>query len=98
MNRILLIVALVLLAFGAESAQAAYPDKPIQLIVPYPPGGLTDAMARAVAKPLSERLQQPVVVQNIPGAGGNIGASKAAKSPGDGYTLYIGNNATVGLN
>ncbi len=85
-------------AFAIAGAHAAYPDKPLQFIVPYPPGGLTDALARAVAKPLSDRLQQPIVIQNVAGGGGNIGAAKAAKSPPDGYTLYIGNNATVGLN
>ena len=77
---------------------AAYPDKPLQFIVPYPPGGFTDAIARAVTKPLSERLQQSIVVVNLPGGGGNIAAAKAAKSPADGYTLYIGNNATITLN
>jgi tripartite-type tricarboxylate transporter receptor subunit TctC len=82
----------------AMPAHAAWPDKPIQLIVAYPPGGLTDALARAIAKPLSERLKQPVVVQNVAGGGGNIGAAKAAKSAPDGYTIYLGNNATVGLN
>ena len=85
-------------ACAATLASAAWPEKPLQLIVPYPPGGLTDALARAVAKPLGERLKQPVVVQNVAGGGGNIGAAKAAKSPPDGYTIYIGNNATVGLN
>ncbi len=91
-------VFIVACACAATLAQAAWPDKPLQLIVPYPPGGLTDALARAIAKPLSERLKQPVVVQNVPGGGGNIGAAKAAKSAPDGYTIYIGNNATVGLN
>lgn len=86
------------LAAAATFAFAAYPDKPLQLIVPYTPGGFTDAIARAVAKPLSDRLQQPVVVNNLPGGGGNIAAAKAAKSPADGYTLYIGNNATITLN
>ena len=85
-------------ACAATLASAAWPEKPLQLIVPYPPGGLTDALARAVAKPLGERLKQSVVVQNVAGGGGNIGAAKAAKSPPDGYTIYIGNNATVGLN
>ena len=80
------------------SAHAAWPDKPLQIIVAYPPGGLTDALARAIAKPLSERLKQPVLVQNVAGGGGNIGAARAAKSAPDGYTLYLGNNATVGLN
>ena len=85
-------------ACAATLAHAVWPEKPLQLIVPYPPGGLTDALARAIAKPLGERLKQPVVVQNVAGGGGNIGAAKAAKSPPDGYTIYIGNNATVGLN
>ena len=92
------LIGALVLAISASTACAAYPDKPLQFIVPYPPGGLTDALARAVAKPLSDRLQQPVIIQNVPGGGGNIGAAKAAKSPPDGYTLYIGNNATVGLN
>ena len=85
-------------ALPGAPAHAAWPEKPLQLIVAYPPGGLTDALARAIAKPLSERLKQPVVVQNVPGGGGNIGAARAAKSAPDGYTMYIGNNATVGLN
>ncbi len=85
-------------ALTAAPAHAAWPDKPLQIIVAYPPGGLTDALARAIAKPLSERLKQPVLVQNVAGGGGNIGAARAAKSAPDGYTLYLGNNATVGLN
>jgi tripartite-type tricarboxylate transporter receptor subunit TctC len=88
----------LLLAAASFVAAAAYPEKPIRFIVPYPPGGLTDAVARQVAGALAERLKQPVVVENIGGGGGNIGAERAAKSPADGYTLYIGNNATVGLN
>lgn len=85
-------------ALTATAAHAAWPDKPLQIIVAYPPGGLTDALARAIAKPLSERLKQPVLVQNVAGGGGNIGSARAAKSAPDGYTLYLGNNATVGLN
>jgi tripartite-type tricarboxylate transporter receptor subunit TctC len=91
-------LAACLLAFTVASAHAAYPERAIHLIVPYPPGGLTDAVARAVAKALSDRIHQPVVVDNVAGGGGNIGADKAAKSPPDGYTIFIGNNATVGLN
>ena len=88
-------VAVCLLASGAG---ASWPEKPLKLIVPYPPGGLTDAMGRQVAAVLAERLKQPVVIENVAGGGGNIGADRAAKSPADGYTLYLGNNATVGLN
>src|ERR1700682_4076628 len=91
-------VVLFVVALAAASAHAAYPERAIHLIVPYPPGGLTDAVARAVAKGLSDRVQQPVVVDNVAGGGGNIAADKAAKSPADGYTIFIGNNATVGLN
>ena len=98
MRRLYAIAIIAALACAGTPAQAAWPEKPLQLIVAYPPGGLTDALVRAVAKPLGERLKQAVVVQNIAGGGGNIGAAKAAKSPADGYTLYIGNNATVGLN
>ena len=82
----------------ASGAGAAWPEKPIKIIVPYPPGGLTDAVGRQVAAVLAERLKQPVVIENVAGGGGNIGADRAAKSPADGYTLYLGNNATVGLN
>lgn len=92
----LLLVALF--AGFAVTARAAWPEKPIKLIVPYPPGGLTDAVARQVGAALAERLKQPVVIENIAGGGGNIGADRAAKSPADGNTLYLGNNATVGLN
>jgi tripartite-type tricarboxylate transporter receptor subunit TctC len=93
MKRLLLVVALLL-----SPNAFSYPDKPLKLIVPYPPGGLTDAVARQVGNSLGERLAQPVVIDNVPGGGGNIGADRAAKAPPDGYTLYIGNNATVGIN
>ena len=98
MRRLYAIAIITALSCAPTVTQAAWPEKPLQLIVAYPPGGLTDALARAIAKPLGERLKQTVVVQNVPGGGGNIGAAKAAKSQPDGYTLYIGNNATVGLN
>ena len=90
--------ALGLFFVAMTQAQAAWPDKPIQMIVPYPPGGFTDALARAVAKPLGERLGQQVIVQNVSGGGGNIGAAKAAKSAADGYTIFVGNNATITIN
>jgi tripartite-type tricarboxylate transporter receptor subunit TctC len=89
---------LIALATATAGAQDGYPAKPIRLIVPYPPGGLTDASARAVAGSLSPRLRQTIVIENIGGGGGNIGAERAAKSAPDGYTLYVGNNATVGIN
>ena len=94
----LLLKSWVAVCVLASSAGAAWPEKPIKIIVAYPPGGLTDAMGRQVAAVLAERLKQPVVIENVAGGGGNIGADRAAKSPADGYTLYLGNNATVGLN
>ncbi|MEO6746191.1 MAG: tripartite tricarboxylate transporter substrate binding protein [Caldimonas sp.] len=78
------------LAFIATPAAAAYPDKPIKLIVPYPPGGATDVIGRIIAQRLGDALGQQVVVDNRAGAGGNIGAEAAAKAPADGYTLLMG--------
>jgi tripartite-type tricarboxylate transporter receptor subunit TctC len=93
-SKLLLIIA----AAFVGCAHAAWPDRPIQMIVAYPPGGFTDSLARAIAKPLGERLSQQVIVQNISGGGGNIGAARAAKAAPDGYTVYVGNNATVTIN
>lgn len=70
-----------------------YPAKPIKMITPYPPGGPTDVLARAVSPKLSEKLGQPIVIDNRPGASGMIGADMVAKAPGDGYTLLA--NASI---
>lgn len=78
--------------FSPAMAQE-YPTKPIRMVVPYPPGGPTDIVARVVGQKLSERLGQPLVVDNRPGAGGNIGADTVAKSPADGYTLLVATTA-----
>lgn len=78
----------------ATFAQAAYPNKPIRLIVPFPAGGSTDIVGRVVAQKLSERLGQQVIVDNRGGAGGTIGTDVAAKAAPDGYTLTIGTTST----
>jgi tripartite-type tricarboxylate transporter receptor subunit TctC len=86
------------LAGGAASAQT-FPSKPVRILVPQTPGGASDALARIISQKLSERWNQPVVVENRPGAGGNIGMEVVAKSPADGYTLllsYVGTHAING--
>ena len=75
-----------------------YPSKPIRLVVPFPPGGPLDLAGRAIGQKLSEAWGQPVVVENKPGAGGNIGADMVAKSPADGYTLVMGALSTHAVN
>ncbi len=74
---------------GHHPVRAAYPDKPIKVIISFPPAGATDVLARAISQKLSVVLGQQVVVENRPGAGGAIGLVAAAKAPADGYTLYI---------
>lgn len=88
-------LAAVLLAAGTGTAlaQAAWPSKPIRVVIPYPPGGPTDILGRIVAQHLSENLGQSVVVENKPGASGMIGADLVAKAPPDGYTLLV--NASI---
>jgi tripartite-type tricarboxylate transporter receptor subunit TctC len=78
------------LALAALTLQAqSYPTKPVRLVVPYPPGGGTDVVARKVADHMRTTLGQSVIVENVPGAGGNIGAAQVARAAGDGYTLLV---------
>jgi len=83
------VILLALLTACAGSAQD-YPSKPIRLVAPFAPGGATDVLARIVGQKITERLGQPVVIENRAGAGGNIGAELVAKSAPDGYTLLMG--------
>lgn len=96
-----LILAVVLLSgvFNPTIALAAtYPERPIRLVVPYPPGGTADLLARLVGAKLSDALKQPIVVDNRGGAGGNIAAEHVARSKPDGYTLLFGNVAVFSIN
>lgn len=87
-SRLLAVVsALCAAMLAAPAALAQYPDKPIRLVVPWPAGGGSDVVARMVAQPLAERLKQPVIIDNRPGANGSIGTAVVARAPKDGYTL-----------
>jgi tripartite-type tricarboxylate transporter receptor subunit TctC len=88
MKRILTLLAATLIAGGA-AAQAAWPTKPIRMIVPFTAGSVTDIIARVVSESMSKSLGQPIVIDNKPGAGGTIGAAQVAKSEPDGYTVLI---------
>lgn len=83
--------------WGIAQAQG-YPSRPIQLVIPFPPGGATDIVGRLVGRKLSERLGQPVVIENRAGAGTVIGAGYVAKAPADGYTLLVSSGSTFTIN
>ncbi|WP_114969281.1 Bug family tripartite tricarboxylate transporter substrate binding protein [Rhodoferax ferrireducens] len=94
------LAAAFFLTSPAAQAQAvtAYPKQPVTLVVPFPAGGPTDAMARLLAQKLSERLGQPVVIDNRGGAGGAIAAEMVARAPADGHTLFFGTTGTMSIN
>src|SRR5882672_8654105 len=85
---------LALVAGGAPAAAQGYPTKPVKIIVSLAPGGLADMLARLLAQHMTETTKQSVVVENRTGGAGAVGADAAAKSPADGYTLYLGLHAT----
>lgn len=93
-----IVTALLLLAVSASVSRAEYPDHGIRLFVAWPPGGSTDIVGRLIAEQLSAALKQPVIVENRPGANGNIGAEMFAKLPADGYSLMIATAETHAIN
>ena len=97
-RRTLLAAALAACALPGVALAQAYPNKPIRVIVSFPPGGAADQIARAVSEPLAQALGQPVVVENRAGANGNIAGDYVAKQPADGYTLLMSSGGTVSIN
>jgi hypothetical protein len=91
-------LALAVAVSTSRAAAQVYPTKPIRLIVPFPPGGGTDILARVLGNRLSQTFGQPVVVENKPGAGGNIGVDAVAKAAPDGYTLVLGQTSNLAIN
>ncbi len=91
-------VSFLMVVSGGLVAAQEYPTRPITLVVPFPPGGGNDSMARIIADKLSVALGQQIVVDNRGGAGGVIGSRVAAKAAPDGYTLLLGHTGTMGIN
>jgi tripartite-type tricarboxylate transporter receptor subunit TctC len=95
---ILVLAAAAALGLGDARAAGDYPNRPVKLIVPFPAGGPTDVTARVVAAEMSKTLGQQIVIDNRAGAGGNVAADLAAKSPPDGYTVFFATGGTHGIN
>lgn len=97
-RRLVLAAGAATIVAGKARAQAAWPDRPIRVIVPFAAGGNADVIARILQPRLQEKLGQPVVVENRPGAGGSLGAEAVARARPDGYTLLIGSNGPLSVN
>src|SRR6266478_1218971 len=98
-RKLALWAALALASCPALSqAQSGYPNRSVRIIVPFAPGGASDFVARIMQPRLTELLGQPIVVENKPGAAGNIGVDTAAKSAPDGYTVFLGNVGSIAIN
>ena len=101
MRALLALLSCVLFAatsWATAWAQDAYPPRPIRLIIPFPPAGITDLSGRLVAEGLREKFKQPVIIENKPGANGVIGMQELLKAEPDGYTLMVGNVGSIVLN
>jgi len=98
LSRLAPVVATFALAASAALAQSSYPTKPVNVIVPWPPGGPSDIAARPLAKGLQDELKQPFVIDNRGGAGGNIGTAMVTKAAPDGYTLLVTSSAPIVIN
>jgi tripartite-type tricarboxylate transporter receptor subunit TctC len=104
MKKILVVVSIFMLSMlhmsSAYTADLAtdFPNRTIKIIVPYVPGGSTDLLARTLGKAVSDRFNQPVIVENLPGASGNIAVSYVLKQPADGYTIFLGTSAALAVN
>jgi tripartite-type tricarboxylate transporter receptor subunit TctC len=95
---IFLTLGLLITAADPAAAQSDWPNKPIRIVLPFPPGGPSDMVARTVAEKLQVSLKQNVVIENKPGAGGNIGAAEVSRATGDGYTWLFGTDTLVTVN
>lgn len=98
MKRIFLAITLAWAVFAAPVLADTYPSKPVRFVVPFPPGNAGDIMARMLAEKMTQSMKQSIIVENKPGAGGNIGAEYAAKAPADGYTVLIAASGIVTAN
>lgn len=93
-----MLAVLVGFSFSSAIAQEVYPNKPIRLIVPFPPGGSTDIFARMLGDKLTQSWKQPIIVENKPGASGQIAIDSLLKAPSDGYTVFMGHIGTLSVN